>query len=55
MKLSRLVKRILADPEGDEVRDLQKEIDAQVYQLYGLTSKEIALIEQTYKDAGMRI
>ena len=53
--LSRLVKRILADPEGDEVRDLQKEIDARVYQLYGLTSKEIALIEQTYKDAGMRI
>ena len=53
--LSRLVKQILADPEGDEVRDLQKEIDAQVYQLYGLTEKEIALIEQTYKDAGMRI
>ena len=52
--LSRLVKRILVDPEGDEARNLQKEIDAQVYQLYGLTDKEIALIEQTYRDAGMQ-
>ena len=51
--LSHLVERILIDPEGDEAHHLQKEIDAQVYQLYDLTGKEIALIEQTYKDAGM--
>ncbi len=53
--LSRLVKQILVDPESDEVRNLQKEIDAQVYQLYSLTHKEIALIKRTYKDAGMQI
>ena len=52
--LSQLVEGILPDPEGDEVRNLQKEIDAQVYQLYGLTDKEIGLIEQAYEDAGMR-
>ncbi len=52
--LSQLVERILVDPEGDEVRRLQKEIDAQVYQLYSLTSKEIALIERTYEEAGMQ-
>ena len=53
-KLSRLVERILVNPEDDEVRRLQKEIDAQVYQLYGLKDKEITLIEQTYQDAGMQ-
>ncbi len=52
--LSRLVKRILVDTEGDEVHNLQKEIDAQVYQLYGLTGEEIALIERTYEEAGMQ-
>ena len=51
--LSRLVERILADPEGDGVCNLQEEIDAQIYRLYGFTSKEIALIEQTYEEAGM--
>jgi hypothetical protein len=49
-----LVKRILVDPESDEVRSLQKEIDAQIYQLYELTDEEIALIKQTYEDAGMQ-
>ena len=53
-ELSRLVKRILVDPESDEVRSLQKEIDAQIYQLYELTDEEIALIKQTYEDAGMQ-
>ena len=52
--LSRLVERILADPEGDGVCNLQEEIDAQIYRLYGLTDEEIALIEQTYEDAGMQ-
>ena len=53
MELSRLVEQILADPESDEVPALEKEIDAWVYRLYGLSAEEIALIEQTYRDAGM--
>lgn len=40
--------------EGNEVCDLQKEMDVQVYQLYNLTSKEIVLIERTYEEAGMQ-
>ena len=52
--LSRLVKRILVDPESDEVRALEREIDVQIYQLYGLKDKEITLIEQTYADAEMQ-
>ena len=52
--LSRLVKRILADPKSDEIRNLEKKIDTQVYRLYGLTDEEIALIEQTYEAAGMQ-
>ena len=52
---SRLVEQILADPESDEVSELEKEIDALVYRLYGLTRSEIALIEQTYRDAGMDV
>ena len=54
-ELSRLVEQILEDPENEDVRDLEKEIDALVYQLYGLSVKEIALIEQTYRDAGMNV
>ncbi len=54
-ELSRLVKRILADPESDGVRDLEREIDALVYQLYGLTDAEIELIKRTYRDAGMEM
>ena len=52
--LSHLVERILIDPECDEVRILEEEIDEQVYQLYGLTCEEIALIKQTYEEAGMQ-
>ncbi len=52
--LARLVERILIDPKGDKVRDFEREIDAQVYQLYGLTDEEIALIERTYEEAGMQ-
>ena len=52
--LSQLVERILVAPEGDEVCVLQKEIDAQIYRLYGLTCEEIALIERTYEEAGMQ-
>ena len=55
VELSRLVEQILADPESDEVPALEKEIDALVYQLYALSADEIALIEQTYRDAGMEV
>ena len=54
-ELSRLVEQILDNPEGDEVPALEKEIDALVYRLYGLTTEEIALIEQTYREAGMAV
>ena len=53
--LSRLVEQILADPQSDGVRDIEREIDELVYQLYGLTDAEIELIKQTYRDAGMEI
>ena len=51
--LSRLVEQILANPESDKVPDIEQEIDALVYRLYGLTGAEIELIKQTYRDAGM--
>ena len=54
-ELSRLVKRILTDLQSDGVREIEREIDALVYQLYGLTDTEIELIKQTYRDAGMEV
>ena len=54
-ELSHLVEQILDNPEGNEVPALEKEIDALVYRLYELTRNEIALIEQTYRDAGMDV
>ena len=53
--LSELVEQILADPESDRVCDIEKKIDALVYELYGLTDDEIELIKQTYRDAGMGV
>ena len=53
--LSGLVEQILADPESDNVREIEREIDELVYQLYSLTDAEIELIKQTYRDAGMEI
>ena len=53
--LSRLVKQILANPESNGVREVEREIDELVYQLYGLTDAEIELIKQTYRDAGMEV
>ena len=53
--LSHLVERILADLQSNDVREIEREIDALVYQLYGLTDAEIELINQTYRDAGMEI
>ena len=54
-ELTNLVEQILADPESDNVRDIEREIDALVYQLYGLTDAEIELIKRTYRDAGMEV
>lgn len=54
--LTRLVtRRLKADPESYDVSALEKDIDALVYRLYGLSEAEIALIEQTYRDAGMPV
>ena len=55
VELSRLVERILADPNSNGVREIEREIDELVYQLYSLTDAEIELIKQTYRDAGMEI
>ena len=54
-ELSRLVEQILTAPESDNVRDMEREIDAVVYQLYGLTDAEVELIKWTYRDAGMEV
>ncbi len=54
-ELSRIVAQILAASDSNNVRALEKEIDAIVYRLYGLSAEEIALIEQTYRDAGMEV
>ncbi len=53
--LSELVEQILADPESNCVREIEQQIDTMVYQLYRVTDQEIALIQQTYQDAGMAI
>ena len=55
VELSRLVEQILADPQSDSVRDIERKIDELVYQLYGLTDAEIELIKQTYRDADMEV
>ena len=53
--LSTLVEQILADPASDQVREIEREIDTLVYELYKLTNVEIELIKQTYQDAGMDV
>jgi hypothetical protein len=40
-----LPEKILAAPDSPEVPLLKKEIDALVYDLYGLTAEEIAIAE----------
>ncbi len=52
-ELSEMVERILADPNSDQVREIEQQIDDLVYELYELTDAEIELIKQTYRDAGM--
>lgn len=45
-EISDLVDRILADPAGGDVSAFEQKIDALVYDLYELTTAEIALIEE---------
>ncbi len=40
------VEAILKDPDGPDVVRLESEIDEAIYKLYGLTDKEIGIIEQ---------
>ena len=54
-QLSRWVEQILADPTSDTVPALEHAIDELVYEVYGLTDAEIALIKKTYRDAGMEL
>ena len=46
MEFSFIVGRILSNPNSPEVPDIEKEMDALVYELYKLTDAEIALIEK---------
>jgi hypothetical protein len=39
------VQKILADPDSPDVPRLEAEIDRQVYDLYGLTEEEVAMVE----------
>ena len=39
------VRKILADPDSPEVPRLEAEIDRLVYELYGLSEVEIAVVE----------
>ena len=54
-ELSRFVKQILANPQSDGVREIERKINELVYDLYGLTRAEKALIKRTYRDAGMEV
>jgi hypothetical protein len=45
------VETILSDPNSPDVPILEKEIDALVYDLYGLTAEEIAIVEGKRKDS----
>jgi adenine-specific DNA-methyltransferase len=46
-----LVEKILSDPDSPDVPFLEKEIDALVYDLYGLTPEEIAIVEGKRKNS----
>ena len=46
MELSFIVDRILNNPNSPKLPDIEKKIDALVYELYKLTDAEIALIEE---------
>ena len=46
VELSDLVQQILNNPDSSEIPNLEKEIDQLVYELYGLTDAEIALIKK---------
>ncbi|MDL1962368.1 MAG: hypothetical protein LWX01_11885 [Deltaproteobacteria bacterium] len=44
-----LVEKILAAPDSPAVPRLEKEIDSLVYDLYGLTTDEIDIVEGRYR------
>ena len=46
-----LVEKILSNPDSPAVPHLEKEIDVLVYDLYGLTTDEIAIVEGKRKDS----
>ena len=52
-KLATQVMEVKAADPNKDIPVLEKKIDKLVYVLYDLTDDEIALIEQTYRDAGM--
>ena len=54
-QLTRWVEQILAAPASETVPALEHAIDELVYEIYGLADAEIALIKQTYRDAGMEL
>ena len=39
------VEGILKDPAGPDVMRLEREIDEEIYRLYGLTDEEVRLVE----------
>jgi adenine-specific DNA-methyltransferase len=43
--MAHLPEKILANPDSPTVPQLEAEIDRLVYELYGLTEEEIALVE----------
>ena len=43
--LTKYVRNILANPDSPDVPRLESEIDKLVYNLYGLTPEEIAIVE----------
>ena len=44
--ITKRVEAILKNPDGQDVARLEREIDEEIFRLYGLTDKEIRLIEE---------
>jgi hypothetical protein len=50
--IERLVRRLVdLDSQGEEVPDLQAELNERVYRLFGLSKAEVALIEESVGSA----
>ena len=43
------VEKIIANPDSPEIPRIEKEIDKLIYDLYGLTQEEIAIVEKEMK------